>query len=135
MRGAIIMIAAGVAMATPATAKRDTDLPCPIMPTTNDVEFSRERGASFQIGKVGFDAKAARSSSAKDIMMKEGRGFRDWSAAVLLSYTCEANKRAYPGDYQRQKDELIFLRNQLVDPPRNPPRSKMLQKTRVRYRN
>jgi hypothetical protein len=109
-----IAVAAGVASATPAFGReRDRPPDCPIMPTTNDIEQSRSGGLSLQVGGFGLGANRARTRGETDVMMRFG-SFADWSAAAVLSQACQLNRRLYPNDPRRQRDEFIALRDRLL---------------------
>jgi len=116
-RPAIILIAAvlaGVASATPAIGReRDGQAGCPLMPTTNDIEQSRSGGLSLQVGGFGLGANRARTRAETDVMMRFG-SFEDWSAAAVLSQACQENRRLYPNDPRRRRDEFIALRDRLL---------------------
>jgi hypothetical protein len=110
---------AGVALAAPAEAKRYRDrneIPCPEMPTTNDVERAREGGASLQFAGFGVAANKSRASSKKDVMMREG-GLEAWSAAVIIAHACHNYRKLYPHDPVRQTQEMQKLRENLLSPP------------------
>lgn len=120
-RSAIIFVAAlaGVAFATPAFGReRESQTDCPDMPTTNDIERSRSGGLSLEVGGFGISGNRSRSRAQADVMMRQG-GFEDWSAAAVLSQACQENRRLYPNDPRRRRDEFIALRDRLL--ARRPP--------------
>jgi len=118
MRNAtVIAVAAlvGLASASPAFAHHlDRRPECPSMPPSADTSRSSEGGLSLQIGGFGLSGNASRARSESDIMMRHGRGFEDWSAAVLMAHVCQQNRRLYRDDPRRQRDELVALRDRLL---------------------
>lgn len=115
----LVVTVAGVAIAaTPANAKARRDAPentCPDMPTTNDIERTREGGASLQIAGFGVSGNKSRAHSVKDVMMREG-GPEAWTAAAIFSKECHILQKRYPHDPERQVQELLKLRERLLSP-------------------
>lgn len=103
---------AGVAQATPAAA-RDPIPSCPAMPTSSDLERSSSGGLSLGTGGLSLGGDRSKTSSERDVMARTG-GFEAWSAAVVLSHACQAERAIHKGDLARQRDELIALRERLL---------------------
>ncbi len=113
---AALVALAGPAIAAPASAL-DREIPCPAMPPSSDSSRTSSGGLSLQLGGFGLDGKRERSTEQLDVLIRRN-GLEDWSAAAVLAYACEANKRVFKGDVARQRDELIALRERLVRPTR-----------------
>lgn len=127
-----ILVALGVAAATPVFARTKQQPPCPEMPTTNDVERSREGGLSLQLGGFGVSGNRSKSMSRKDVMMREG-GFPDWSAAAVLSHACHVYRDLYRGDLARQRDAFAAERERLLGRPAPQPSPRPMSVDWSRY--
>lgn len=114
-----LAVLVGLASANPAFAgerksKSEKNL-CPDIPTTNDIERTREGGASLQIAGFGVSGNKSRANSVKDVMMREG-GPEAWTAAAIFSKRCHDLQKRYPHDPERQVQELLILRERLLTP-------------------
>ena len=115
---ALVAAVAGVAFAIPAAARPAKDrIDCPEMPTSNDTEGERSGGFGLAIGGIEANLDRSRSHANKDVMMRSGKGWEDWSASAVLAHSCQVNRLLYANDLERQRDEFAALRERLIGRP------------------